>query len=320
MRGCGLESLDSDIYFIGQKVRRDFPLMQERKEITFSCGNETLMGYLYSVDQPKGVIVCSHGVNSLADGTLAQFENYYISHGWDVFTIDMTGCGQSTGKGMKSLHESKYCVKNAIKTVKQYAITKDLPVFCIGHSWGAYGAIAGSDGEDIKAVAAFSGYNQPAQMAYGFAANYLSPALVLTKPALDMSMRLFYGNEAFVTASSIIKKNTDTQYVLIQGLDDDVVPYKTYSALSAVEKNATANSTLIKLDNVGHLCPWKSNEALNYFENGIIEEFDELEAKYKGNVPEDVYHSFIDKIDKEKSSEVNTALLDQIEQVFLNSL
>ena len=319
VRGSDINSLNDEYYRV-QYVRSDYASMSVREEIPFDCNGETLMGYLYQVSNPHGVIICAHGVNSIADGNHAQYQNYFINKEWDIFAIDMTGCGRSSGKGMKTLHESKYCVSNAIKTIKNLADTKDLPICLIGHSWGGYGVVAGSDKQNISAVASFSGYETPAGMMYGYAENNVSPAVILTKPSLDVALTAYYGNESYVAASDVIKRNRRTNYVILHGENDTTVGLKKYSIYDHVVDRDIENVDTILLKNTAHISPWKSGDANAYYDGYVIPGLAELHSQYGETIPEDKFEEFLATVDKEKSSAVNTELLDTINNIFLASI
>lgn len=315
-RYSDISALETDPFYHIQKVRTDFPSLNEREEIIFKCNGENLVGYFYEAPNPKGVIVFAHGVNNLADGNHAQMHNYFLNQDYDVFAIDMTGCGRSGGKGMKTLQESRYCVRNAVKTVQNMEKTKDLPLFLIGHSWGGYGVVSATeDIQGVKAVVSMSGYNTPSEMLYGFAENNTSKAVIIAKPTINFSLATLYGDDSFFSAETAIKHNPDLPYVIIQGGKDTTVPLVKYSIYDHVVRDNYNNVTTIKLDDMFHGTPWKTMTAVNYMVQ-IESDLKDLKKQYKNNIPTDVYNEFIASIDKEKSSEVNTELLGQIDMMF----
>ena len=317
-----LSLLDEDFYRV-QKCRADYPSLAEREEISFSCGKETLKGYLYECSSPKGVIIYAHGVGNLADANGAQVQNYYVEHNYDVFAIDMTGCGRSTGSGIKSLHESKYCVQNAVKTVQNLAKTKDLPLFLIGHSWGGYGVVTATDLVDgISGVAAFSGFNTPSEMMYSFAQSYASKAMVVMKPAMQFGISCAWGEQSFYSAETSIKKHKDIPYFIVQGDKDTTVPLNHVSIYDNVVRDNYSNVTAVKIEGMTHGAPWKTLEAVQYTAK-CEQELKDLSnswPKYNGPFPNKIREEYIASVDKEKASEVNTDLLEQIDEMFTSCL
>ncbi len=320
VRGSTEETVNTDNYFRLVKTRRDFPSLNERKECTFQCSGETLYGYLYEVPTPKGIIITAHGVNTFADSNHALYQDYFVNKGWDVFAIDMMGCGKSTGKGMKTLFHSRYCVREAVKYIQNLDETKDLPICLFGHSWGGYGVLSASnDVVGVKAVVSMSAFNQPAQMMYGFADYYLHGALNFTKPALDLSLRLYYGKEPFFNASTAIKNNPEINYYVIHGKLDDIVPLKTYSVYSKVVDKDFENVQTLLLENVAHTQPWRSQECMDYFED-VSARYNALLKEYHNNIPVEVMDEFVTTFDIEKTSVINTHLFDSIEEFYTTSV
>ena len=314
-----LSLLEEDFYRV-QKCRRDYPSLEEREEISFACGKETLMGYLYESPSPKGVVIVAHGVANLADANGAQVQNYYVNHNYDVFAIDMTGCGRSSGSGMKTLYESKYCVANAVKTVKKHNKTKDLPVFLIGHSWGGYGVVTATDEvEGVSAVVAFSGFNTPSEMMYAFAETNTSKAVIVTKPAMEFGVSCIWGQRSFYSAETSIKKHKDIPYVIIHGDKDGTVPLNRISIYDNVVRDNYSNVTTVKLENMTHGTPWKTVEAMEYTAK-CESELKALRKQYNGKLPDEVREEYIANVDKEKASEVNADLLNQIDEIFTSCL
>ncbi len=315
VRGSSYDSLTKDSYRMDYN-RFDYPSLENREEVSFKCNGVTLQGYYYKVEESKGLVMTAHGVNSMADASMSSIQNYFVNKGWSVFSFDMVGCGRSGGKGMKSLHESRPCINAALKAYKEKISNKPNEKLClVGHSWGAYGALTASG---FNSVAAFSGFNQPSEMMYSFAESHVSPAVILTKPGLDFALALRYGSSDFKKASDSVKKNKDTNYMVIQGNKDYTVPLKKYSAYANIDENKCKNATKVLLEGVGHSAPWKSIAAQGYMEE-LEKELNNLHKKYGKNIPDEVLQEFYSSIDKEKSSELNIALLDQIEEMFLNS-
>ena len=313
-------SLLEDDFFSVQKCRPDYESLKNREEITFPCGKETLMGYLYESPSPKGVIIMAHGVKNNADANPAQLENYYVNHNYHVFAFDMTGCGLSTGKGIRTLYESRNCVSNAVKTVKKHNKTKNLPIFLMGHSFGGYGVVTATDDVDgVSAVVAFSAFNTPNEMMYAFAETNTSKVAILTKPAIQFGISMRWGGKAFYSAENAVKKHQDIPYIIIHGDKDKTVPYQGVSLYDNVVRDNYKNVTAISLPGIHHGAPWKTVEAETY--TGECEKgLKELRKQYKNKLPEDVRKAYLANVDKEKASKINADLLKQIDELLTSSI
>ena len=64
-----------------------------------------------------------------------------------------------------------------------------------------------------------------------------------------------------------------------------------------------------------HGTPWKTVEAVSYTAR-CEQELKDLRKQYKGKLPDDVREEYIANVDKEKASEINTSLLEQIDEMF----
>ncbi len=318
VRGSTIDSIN-EIGWNIQKNRNDYESLKDRTLIQFKYKKTNLQGYLYEVENPKGIVISAHGVNSFADSNHSHYQDYFVNKGWDVFSFDMIGCGRSEGKGMVSLAESRFCVEEAIKTVQNYETTKDLPIYLIGHSWGAYGVVAASDKKDVKAVVSFAGFDQPAEAMYGFAEHFVSSAVILTKPALDFSISILEGQKGFFSASNVIKNNKDIKYIVIHGDKDETVPLKKYSTYAHIENKGYENAQMLLLKGFTHSYLWNTQEASDYIINEVYPKVELLKQKYNNKVPKEEIVAFNETIDKNKASEVNTDLLNMIEEEFISS-
>lgn len=306
-------------YTMLQKTRDDYPSLSNRKEFKIDHHKIKLQGYLYETPNPKGLVITAHGINSYSDSDHAQYQDYFLNHDWDVLSFDMTGCGKSEGKGMNGLFESRLCVDSVLSYVSNDESINDLPICLFGYSWGAYGVASSSKNhEKVCAIAALSGFNAPNEMMLEYVANYKSKGLYIGKPGLDFSLGLFNGDKVFYRATTEINKHKDINYMIVQGEKDDVVYYKA-SIYSKLKNKNLDNVTLEYLEGFKHIGIWRTKSANEYYDLKKSE-YDALLKEYKGSIPEDVLNSFLDGVDKDKSSELNLSLLDRINDMFLASV
>ena len=306
-------------YTLLQKTRDDYPLLANRKEFKIDHYKIKLQGYLYEVNNPKGLVVTAHGINSYADSDHTQYQNYFVENNWNVLSFDMTGCGRSEGKGMNGLFESRYCVESVLSYVKNDEELNDLPICLFGYSWGAYGVASASKNlEKVCAIAAISGFNAPNEMMFEYVANYKSKALYIGRPGLDFSLGLFNGNKVFYKATDEIKKHQDINYMVVQGSNDDVVYYNA-SIYSKYKTKTPDNVQLEYIEGAKHIGIWRTDEANSYY-NEVKAQYDQLEKEYKGNIPSNVLDEFVSGVDKDRSSEMNLSLINKINDMFSTSV
>ena len=306
-----------DFRYQYQNTYKDYALMQNVKEVTFSS-SVSLKGYYYEVDNPLGLIISIHGFKGFALDTTTQYQNYFLEKGYNVFAFDLMGHGASDGDGIGDFYQSKIDIINAYNYLKESNLSGDLPVFLVGYSLGAYGAIIASEEIDVKAVVSFSSYDKPAELYLSTAEDYVNGDLSFFKPGLDLSLLIENGLNYFSSASEVIKRNQNTKYIVIQGDKDNYVSMNKYSLYARVKDLNLENTTIYPLENITHMDPWKSYEAHQY-EDGIKDQYQELLNKYNRAIPNDIYQDFLSSINKEKASELNISLVDDIYNIFLNN-
>lgn len=276
------------------KTRDDYPLLANRIEHQFKSGNNTLYGYYYDVNDEKGLVISAHGINNLADGSNAQMHNYFVSLGYDVFAIDLTGSGRSEGRSTVSLSQSVIDIKNAYQYLKNNALLKD-NLILMGHSWGAYGVTMASSEIEANKVIAFSTFNRPIDLMFDMAEDAAGFLAYLTYPTFIVGNLLQYGTNPFKKANAVIKKKDETQFLIIQGDKDNLLPYEDTLYHKTL---GYQNVTSLLLNDIGHDYPWLDLSAVTY-----------INSLDKETKKEDV--------DLEKSSQISP-LVDLAIRQFLN--
>ena len=128
-----------------------------------------------------------------------------------------------------------------------------------------------------------------------------------------------FGNDSFFAAENAIKKNKDLTYIVIHGEVDKTVPLKRYSLYDNIIKDNYSNVVPLFLENMTHGAPWKTRAAVTYM-GSVENELEKLKKQYGGTIPNDVHEAYLATVDKEKSSELNTQLLDTIDQIFTSKI
>ena len=143
----------------------------KREQISFDSGGNRLSGYLYSANDPKGLVIIAPGMNSNSDSHLAEIM-FFADNGYRVLAYDATGVCQSEGDSTVGLQQSKRDLLAAIDYAKNDPQTKALPVYLYGHSLGGYAVAAALDEADVRAAVCLSGFNSPVQTMHGKAKEY----------------------------------------------------------------------------------------------------------------------------------------------------
>lgn len=210
----------------------DFKDVMTRKEMSFMSGKNKLAGYHYTAKpiegrepkRGKALVIVSHGIGCNMDGYLNRTE-WFVKHGYEVFTFDMTGTCLSEGKGLRSLMQSKVDLHNTIEFVKTRKEFEGLPILVYGHSWSGYAAanMLNFGHPELTAVASLSGFNDTWGILRPHAARYVGSLAVMLKPWFKLLERIMYGKTA--SGNGVTGINAFGGPVLVaHSVDDPTVP------------------------------------------------------------------------------------------------
>jgi hypothetical protein len=317
-RGSSIEEYERSFDYRLYKTRKDYPALAKRSVLHFPSGENTLTGYLYRVASPKGLVLAVHGFASLADGDGCAYQDYFVRHGYDVFAIDLTASGRSEGSSTIGLHQSAYDVAAAEKAIHANKSLAALPLFLIGHSWGAFGVSASLNfDQSPRAVCEMSGYYQPDIAMASLVRQHAGPFADATKWQMDDALKERAGDDAFLSALKGMSKAKKTHLILVHGDQDDVIDFKDASIFA--QSGVIKNTHVLKLLQKGkkHDGVWFTAKAGVYAAQ-MKQAAKELLDQYKtwGDVPSETLAAFNALVDPEKASELDTALLDAIEAEF----
>lgn len=245
-------------------MRTDFSSLQERVDYAFVSGGNELVGHFYEVADPKGLVITAHGIHAMSDDYNAAYQAWFVQEGYDVFAIDLTSSGESEGDQIYGLHQSAYDIETAYESL---CVAKpsigSLDLILVGHSWGAYGALASLGlGVPAQSVIAMAPFNTPREAMVEQARHYAGSALVtLFEPTYDIAMNMKYGSDADLSALDGIN-GSEANILLFQGDDDEVVYKDAGSVYSHADEVKNEHFEAVLLEGVGHEKMWLSVEAL----------------------------------------------------------
>lgn len=306
---------ESDLTTFYNKVfytRKDYANLNTRTEVTFKVGDFNAQGYLYECPSPKGVVVASHDIVNQSDGNISQVYNYFYEHGYDVFAFDQLGCGRSGGDGLMSMYQSKLTTIEAINAVKNTPSLAGLDIVLFGHSFGGYGAVAASGEEGVKAVASLGAFNKARDMLYDYAITNISEWLKLLTPDYDLALNFLNKDGYYACISDVVAAKHETvKYYIAHGKDDPSVTFGGTSLYHALDGKNYTNVTLDALEGLKHDNLWNTADAASYVADTITN-YEKVKAENGGEVPQDIYNQLLNDVDKDRSSALNTTLLDAI--------
>ena len=292
----------------------DYP----REEVIFRSGENTLKGFLYGMDNKKGLIVFAHGIGSGHEFYLGLITRL-VDRGWSVFAYDCTGSGYSEGDGTNGLAQSVIDLDKALDFAENDSRTKDMDKYVLGHSWGGYAAAAVLNFDhDVKACISMSGYNTPfAELAencdssYGMAGKLLYPLVWLYNKAE------FGRNSSWSAVDGINKSGIPV--LVIHGDNDEVIKYSGASVIAQRDKITNPKAefrTFSEKGRNGHSSIFCTAEYAEYKEKVYIPAVNELNEKYDNDIPYDELVKFVESLDVDLYNDFNPEMIDLIDGFF----
>ena len=314
-------------YSYQKRYDPDYCGSHSRIGVSFMSGKNTLRGYIYGTENssPKGLIVFAHGITVGHESYINQLM-WFADRGWRVFAYDATGSATSEGKGTVGLVQSALDLDRALTFAENDERLKDLPVYLLGHSWGGYAVCAALNFDhDIRAAASISGYAYPLKM-YKLGTERtvknITPAVMMFMPYVKGYNRAVARKNAKLNAVDGINRAADVPVLIIHGENDEYVDFGKVSIYCERDNITSPNASYMVLQGryADHQNFFKTDEA-----NDLTKEFysrrGELEKKYGGlnGIPSAELEKFMNSFDKERLNEVNSGLLESIEEFFLKA-
>lgn len=201
-------------------------LSVERVEI--SGEGENLAGFKYqnpTVTEPLGLVVLAHGLGGGGHNPYMPLIDAFTDEGYLVFTYDATGNGESGGKDVNGLPQGPIDLERAISAALGDPDYKDLPLYLVGHSWGAYsvGAVLASHPE-VRGAVMLAGFDSSADMIKAGASDYVGSLVAsVAAPTVTLYEQIKFGKSASLSVLDGIGA-TDAPVMIIHSSDDSTVP------------------------------------------------------------------------------------------------
>lgn len=187
-----------------------------------NCGNG-LRGFLYEKQTTKNaLIIFCHG---MGPGQIAYTTEiaYFCKNGYMVFALDSVGCNMSEGKSIKGMYTGVDTAVAAIDFAKLNFVADNMPVYLVGHSWGAYSALCATSLRKVDKVVAISPPDTPSKTLQGGAAMFIGkPFAAILRPFWWCVNFLKYGVKGNTGASRMITES-GVPALIVHGDKDNVV-------------------------------------------------------------------------------------------------
>ncbi len=292
-----------------------------RQMVNFKSGNNLLQGYIYGLDQDRGLVVVAHGLGGGADSYLPQIQ-YFVDQGWRVFAYDATGSFDSEGDSTKGFPQSLLDLDAALNYINTQPEVVDLPVLLFGHSWGGY-AVANilHYDHDIASVVTVSAPNSSMEMLMEQGRRMMGGFACTQYPYLWLYQRMLFGEAASLNAVDAIN-GSDVPVLIIHGTEDHTFEYGGSAIIAKLDVITNPNVRAISVDEPGrngHADLFRSSEAIAYIEE-INTVYRELFERYEQNIPYEVRQVFYEEVDRALVNDLNRELMDDIQAFFVECL
>lgn len=292
----------------------DYP----RQEVSFRSGDNLLKGYIYGLNNDKGVIVFAHGIGGGQDSYLPTITTL-VDRGWRVFAYDATGSYSSQGKSTVGLAQSNIDLDRAVSYVESNSVFANMPIFVMGHSWGGYASAAVLNFDhNIKAAVSMSGYDTPMAEYCESADAMFGDKSFLVYPFLWTYNKVHAGRFASLSAVDGINKS-NIPVLVIHGDNDEVIKIYGASIFAQQGRIKNGNVEYYTFDTEGkdsHNGYFHTADYLEYYDKELKAKYEELE---KG-ADDAEWEKYVASVDKEKFNAVNPDLIDMIDDFFNKQL
>lgn len=212
---------------------------------SFKSGKNTLQAYIFGSSNDRGLLVFAHGLWSSHKDYINQII-YLVEEGWQVFTYDATGCGESEGSSSLGLVQSALDLNKALNYIELQDDFKDKDIYLFGHSWGGYAVTAVQNfNHDIKATVSVSGYAYPVDMLMEVLRKLLKDVAGLLYPFAWIINLLRFGRWHRLNGIKTLKKIKNPMLV-VHGQDDALISSDGASLFSYRHKVENSNVTFIR--------------------------------------------------------------------------
>ena len=213
----------------------------ERTEYSFKSKKNNLKAYLYRKDTSQKLVVYVHGMCAGHQGYLSDIISL-MNRGYNVFTYDFTGTGESDGNHYCGLNQQYFDLNNAIKFLKENNLFGYKDIYLYGHSMGGY-AVACCCDEIFSGIVSISGFDSHIdELVTTFSKNANGFVKVMAKLMLSIKYIIDQGCKYNIKAHNVLKKTT-VNTLVIHGTNDELVPFEKISILS---KKDIINNSKVK--------------------------------------------------------------------------
>jgi len=287
-----------------------------RREVRFNSGGNSLQGFIYGMENDRGLIVISHGLGGSADFYLAIIM-HFVDRGWRVFAFNNTGTAGSEGESVRGLTQSVIDLDAALTFIaRSDSLFDNLPVMLIGHSWGGFAvcAVLNLD-HNVRAAVSAAGFNNGRDVFEEQGTDVAGGFFHLLTPQLRTIERQLFGDTARLTAVDGINRS-GIPVMIVQCLDDDLIRADTTSIYAHRGRITNPNVEFFVREGIGHEFIFSSPGQREYME-WVASSWQEYRDRHENASP----FQWAEEVGfcRVRANELDTELMDRIEAFFDNA-
>lgn len=285
------------------------------REITFDSDGFRLYGRVYNEDGKEGTVILGHGKDGSSEDLLAE-ARFFADNGYTALVFDLTGHGKSEGITQRGLCRAAADMESAILFCEKDEQLSQKPIFLYGFGVSGYGAALCSSHDSVKAVVTVSAFSDVPKMTLEYACSNMGVLGYLEYPIMLLYQYILFGDELGRSAVDEINAS-DTPILAIHGTSDETVSFSGAS-LSANKAQITGtNFQTLTVEGGKHYGVLRSKEAIAYLDSYNDAAY-EFFRQYNGEVPAYLIDQFYKQYDREKMSELNAEMMQQIVLFYKN--
>ena len=271
-----------------------------------SHDKKRLVGYIYSQKSPqnKGIFVFCHGYGGGGHHCYLDLINTVVKLGYIVFAYDATANDESDGDDMKGFTQGLLDADKAISYVESLKEYKDMPLYLMGHSWGAYSASNALEFHPrVKGLIAFSGFNLSTSIFQANGELYAGDASKEFYSYIVERERKLFGALSFHTAIESFNKSK-AKICIVHSSDDATVPIFAGYDIYHKEFGKDKRFKFVRFSSRGHGTVFYTLQGKKYYDSiekaynkfckGKEKTIEEKEAFLKENIDRKKWKNMVD--------------------------
>lgn len=286
------------------------------REISFDSDGFMLYGRIYNEDGREGTVILGHGKDESGESLLAE-ARFFAERDFSAMIFDLTGHGQSEGSTQRGLCRAVSDMRSAVRFCETDEQLSKKPVFLYGFGVSGYGAAMCAPLDSVKAVVTVSAFSSIPSITLEFARGKMGVLGYLEYPVMLLYQYFLFGNALGQSAIDAINA-ANTPVLAIHGTSDETVSFSNSSVSAKKTEITNRNFQTIVIEGGNHYGLLRSKDANTYLDDYNRNAY-ALFQQYNGEVPPYLIDQLYEQYDREKMSELNMDMMNQICSFYQNS-